>query len=189
MKEEYLWDKTGNDPEIERLEGLLSEFRYSEAARTESNIVEFPSRSKTVLQPWAFAMAACLAVGAIAIGVWNLANPGSDATPVQTAQVATQAPLMAEPGVVGPIVESDMHSPSIDVPRPVAVVKRSRTTPRPKYTAVIRKRRDSSDTINLTKEEKYAYGQLLLALSITSSKLQIVTDSINGVDEIKTNER
>ena len=45
----------------------------------------------------------------------------------------------------------------------------------------------------LTEEEKYAYGQLMLALSITGSKLKIVKDTINGVEEIenaaKENER
>lgn len=41
----------------------------------------------------------------------------------------------------------------------------------------------------LTDEEKYAYGQLMLALSITSSKWQVVQDSINGVEDDPTNDR
>ncbi len=189
MKEEYLWDKTGNNPEIERFEDLLSEFRYSEVARTESNIVEFPSRSKAVPQPWIFAMAACLLVGAIAIGVWNLVKPAIEATPVQTAQGTRPDSIMEKPGVATPIAEIDMNSTSTYMPRPIAGVRRINTSPRHKYTTVARKRRHSSGATNLTKEEKYAYGQLMLALSITSSKLQIVKDSINGVDDIKTNDR
>jgi hypothetical protein len=35
----------------------------------------------------------------------------------------------------------------------------------------------------LTKEEREAYEQVLLALSISSSKINIVRDTINGVDQ------
>ena len=38
-------------------------------------------------------------------------------------------------------------------------------------------------TVKLTKEEKYAYDQLMLALSVTSSKLKLVTDKIDGIEE------
>jgi hypothetical protein len=44
----------------------------------------------------------------------------------------------------------------------------------------------------LTKEEKYAYDQLMLALSITSSKLKMVKDKVAGVEEknaVRENER
>lgn len=34
----------------------------------------------------------------------------------------------------------------------------------------------------LTKEERYAYDQLMLALSITSSRLKMVQDKVNGFD-------
>ena len=32
MNEDYLWDKTGEDPEIEKLENALQVFRYKETA-------------------------------------------------------------------------------------------------------------------------------------------------------------
>ena len=35
MKEDYLWDKTGSDPEIEKLENALKAFRYQETAPPE----------------------------------------------------------------------------------------------------------------------------------------------------------
>ncbi len=38
-------------------------------------------------------------------------------------------------------------------------------------------------TVRLSKEEKYAYDQLMLALSITSSKLKLVKDKIEGIEE------
>jgi hypothetical protein len=40
-----------------------------------------------------------------------------------------------------------------------------------------------SETAKLTEEEQYAYDQLMLALSITSSKLKIVKDKVGGTDE------
>ncbi|MBA4125206.1 MAG: hypothetical protein H0X72_22425 [Acidobacteria bacterium] len=40
-------------------------------------------------------------------------------------------------------------------------------------------------TVKLTKDEKYAYDQLMLALSITSSKLKLVEEKIYGVEETK----
>ena len=46
-----------------------------------------------------------------------------------------------------------------------------------------RKLETKSNEIALTKEEKYAYDQLMLALSITSSKLKIVKDKANGIEE------
>ena len=39
--------------------------------------------------------------------------------------------------------------------------------------------------IELTKEEKYAYKQLMLALSITSSKLKLVADKIDNIEQSK----
>ena len=51
----------------------------------------------------------------------------------------------------------------------------------------------SPTTIALTEEEKYAYRQLMIALSVSSSKFKIVKDSINGNENIEhtnsTNER
>ncbi len=51
---------------------------------------------------------------------------------------------------------------------------------------------DKKPKVKLTKEEKYAYDQLMLALSITSSKLKLVTDKIENVEEqnvVQENER
>jgi hypothetical protein len=40
--------------------------------------------------------------------------------------------------------------------------------------------------VALTQEERYAYHQLMLALSISSSKLKVVQDAINGVESNET---
>jgi len=53
--------------------------------------------------------------------------------------------------------------------------------------------RPSSSVAALTEEEKYAYRQLMIALSVSSSKFKIVKDSINGNENIErtnsTNQR
>ena len=41
------------------------------------------------------------------------------------------------------------------------------------------------EPVRLTSEEKYAYNQLLLALSITSSKLKLVHEKIDRVEDRK----
>ena len=43
----------------------------------------------------------------------------------------------------------------------------------------------STEPVRLTNEEKYAYNQLLLALSITSSKLKLVQETIDRMEDRK----
>jgi hypothetical protein len=47
----------------------------------------------------------------------------------------------------------------------------------------VRKTETENPSAALTDEEKYAYDQLMLALSITGSKLKIVKDKVEGVEE------
>ena len=188
MKEDYLWDKSGSEPEIEHLESLLSRFRYSDSAAPASNVIEFPARVKTVLRPWILAMAACIAVAAVGIATWNLISIGGSPTSTQTSYSVENhvAPLITPSPKFNPDDDLELKN---SMAQYVAAKRRNKTIPRHKYFAIARKLRQPSNHPLLSKEEKYAYGQLMLALSITSSKLQIVQDSINGVDDIKSNNR
>jgi hypothetical protein len=47
---------------------------------------------------------------------------------------------------------------------------------------IARKTEFVKPAVKLTEEEKYAYNQLMLALSITSSKLKLVEDKIYGAE-------
>ncbi len=187
MKQDYLWDKTGNDAEIERLEGLLSGFRYMDEAPNGSNVVEFPTRSKRSLKPLIFSMAACLAVGAVAIGIWNLSSITGEPTPLHVVHETEAGP---KPELAVPVTPATREEPTLVLSKqaPVMMAKKNKPSLKQKYTAAANKG-DSVDKPRLTKEEKYAYGQLMLALSITSSKWQVVQDSINGVEDGRTNDR
>jgi hypothetical protein len=185
MKNDYLWEKKGSDAEIERLERLLSGFRYSEAAEAASNVVKFPSKAKRSVQPWIFAMAASVAIGAVALTAWNLS---SEPTSVQTA-VNIEAAVDHEPRISTVAAQKDEPKAIIQTPEPAITTKKPRALQKRKHTAAVRKQKDRRETPALTNEERYAYGQLMLALSITSSKWQVVQDSINGVEDDRTNDR
>ncbi len=189
MKEDYIWDKTGRDPDVERLEELLSVLRFKDHKEAAAHVIEFPSKTKRNLQPWIFAMAACVALAAAALAAWNLSMNAGDPPPVQMA-VNIDEDGSSE-SAISNIDRSEASISKVSIPSPqraVALKKRSEPLKR-KYAAVSRKRQERSKLPALTEEEKYAYGQLMLALSITSSKWQVVQESINGVEEVSTNER
>ncbi|CAN5334298.1 hypothetical protein BH20ACI2_BH20ACI2_17070 [soil metagenome] len=184
MKQDYLWDKTGSDPDIERLEELLSDFRYRERAAAVTNVVPFPLKTKGSPQPWIFAMAACVALAAASIGIWNLSTKSGEpeaAAAVQVAEDSKQKPMM-------PVITADIGTPEKieSTPDHILAVEKQKTRARRKHTAQAAKLRGPRVHPVLTKEEKYAYGQLMLALAISSSKLQLIQDSINGVEQNDT---
>ncbi len=60
MKEDYLWNKTGNDPEIEKLENALKAFRYQETAppALPAKIIPFETKTSRGFFRLAFAFTA-----------------------------------------------------------------------------------------------------------------------------------
>ena len=64
MKEDYLWDRSGNDPEVERLEEMLSVFRHTAEIAPRSNVISFPMTRSYVRKPWVLAIAAGVASAA-----------------------------------------------------------------------------------------------------------------------------
>lgn len=188
MKNDYLWDKTGTDPEIERLEGLLAEFRYSVDPAAASNVIEFPGRVRSDLKPWIFSIAACIAVAASALGLWSFYLTGGDAAASDVAQVQTETEEVVLPVI--PLAEPETKT------KVTAVNPRSPTAARPQKAslrsrsgrAVQQRIKEAHAPSALTKEERFAYNQLMLALSITSSNLQTVRRSIDG-NEISDTEK
>ena len=66
MNDDYLWDRSGEpDPEIERLESLLSRYRHKEGGRLARLV---PAGRRPALRWLAVAAALILIVGAVAIG-------------------------------------------------------------------------------------------------------------------------
>lgn len=190
MNEDYLWDKSGDDPEIERLENTLAVFRYRE---TEAPVPQM-AKPVTVVETasrWKFYFAyafAALAIVVILAGMWIRISSGPGGSEKRVASVAP-ARVNSETRD-GPRVTAD-HVVPIDRVQPVS----RRSSPlriSAKRTAALTHRRsrtspersqDPNGTAALTKEERYAYEQLMLALSITGSKLKIVKDTINGIED------
>lgn len=183
MNNEYLWDKTGEDEEIERLEAMLAAFRYGETPKPTSVAIppadERASRWRIFL---AFAFASCVVIGVVTMVGLRFSSDSPDAvntSDVVFVQASTDVPDSDPVAIpeVPPVQNSDRQD------RPSGNRRRgiSRTTaafnrrPKTKY---------SAPAGELTAEEQFAYRQLMLALSITGSKLKIVQDTIDGTEDL-----
>jgi hypothetical protein len=208
MKQDYLWDKSGSDPEIEGLENALSAFRYQETAppALPAKVLAFPERpvEKTPRRrfSFAFAFAACAAAILIAFGVLFQLSSNKPAVTIDSAK--TTAPQINEEIEKDAFTEAEQLQslstdnvekaatfPQIKAPKQIAkqTAKQNAVKIRRHISADFRQNKIIADaeikkpSETLTAEEKYAYDQLMLALSITGSKLKIVKDKVDGVEE------
>ena len=180
MNEEYLWDKTGSDAEIEGLENALMAFRYKPVEppalpAKAFSLAENPRRNWFKL---GFAVAFAAAVIAVVPAVWFLVPNRSVVT--ETVKTVDPVPVVVKNNDDGAKVEAlPAEAPPINIDGAVFRPAAKRLKPLAANSFV------KDHPVKLTKEEKYAYGQLMLALSITESKLKIVRDAIAGNEEIK----
>lgn len=201
MKEDYLWDKTGSDPEIEGLENALKAFRYKETELLPMPVRETISPEKPRRQ-WFFALAfagaaACivLAISVIVLRQTTSPKPSDTVasspqpvdkvvspneplqvvdnnTPQQEPSKKQQKPAPAKPEQFRPQYLV-LRTPEIEEEKPRGnSVKRNRPA---------KMQKASYQKPEFTKEEKDAYDKLMLALSITSSQFKTVKDKVNGV--------
>jgi hypothetical protein len=184
MNDEYLWNKTGNDAEIEGLENELKAFRYQETEAPPVSVkapVLLEKRLKGFLRlGFAFALAAGVVVALS--GAWFLFSGNGSIG--ERGSVSAVQPLN-EP--LADIPDTNIEPP-IEIAKPV----RNREFVKIRHTnrievrtvrTIARKLPNEHAPATLTAEEKYAYDQLMLALSITSSKLKIVKDKVSQIDE------
>lgn len=181
MKDDYLYDKNGSNPEIERLEGLLSVFRYQEIAAPAlpiANPVDVAEKTSIWRFRFAYAFGASAAVVTL-IGAWVLFSGGRQGS---ENELSSSAPAHDQPFEIGVHIRSPVEEIGNDkaASPPTAKYRRTASFSARRHAKAVR----SIDARTaLTKEEKYAYEQLMLALSITGSKLKIVQDTVNGTDE------
>lgn len=184
--DDYLWAKIGSDPEVEQLENALSVFRHREMAERTSvaNVVAFPVRARRKRFALAYAAAASLLLAALAGSLWLRTSRTDDVklNATRGAKKPVTAPVPS-PDLVAPKKEDRSGPPparvsakrthimSVRIGVPTAIRSRTRT-----------KADSESPKPELTKEEKYAYERLMLALSITSSNLRLVADKIDIQD-------
>ncbi len=183
MNEEYLWNKTGNDPRIEGMENALKAFRYAPTAPPELPAKTFVLEQKPRRRFLSFGLAFASIAAVIAVGVWFLiphknAVISNDLVKTVGPQptVGHQVDTPPAPKVELPIRESS--------PSPIKIRHLARPWAKSMNTLAF-KPKDKDHPVTFTNEEKYAYGQLMLALSITESKLKIVRDTIAGNEEMK----
>ncbi|HVF47621.1 MAG TPA: hypothetical protein VNA17_08660 [Pyrinomonadaceae bacterium] len=180
MNEEYLWDKTGDDAEIESLEAQLAVFRYEPTA-SPALAENSPASTKSYRAPWAlgFAFAAMAVVAGVSL--WSMLPSVDQESEVAVADAISgdgPAAVEAEPPVaevVRPHVFTEMPSAEKVQPKTYTQAKRSRKVAETRSAVRVKQH-----PVELTPEERAAYDQVVLALSITSSKLKMVQDKVNG---------
>jgi hypothetical protein len=193
MEENYLWDKTGEDPEIERLENALAVFRYQETEppALPAKIIPFERKTPRSFFRLSFACAACAAFVIVFLSVWfQFSN--------KKMEVVKDLPETIAPQVDEKVIDKtssekpdDLIVKKIEGPR--QSVERNVVKIRKVFPAIARQNNTIAQNIEgkkpsvkLTKDEKYAYEQLMLALSITSSKFKMVKDKVEGVEAEET---
>jgi hypothetical protein len=190
MKEDYLWDKTGDDAEIQGLENALKAFRYQETAPPELPqrvfTLEAPKRGKFF--QFRLALAVFAPVVLVLLLAWfqfvSRQHPAVE-NAAQTSAPQTSAPTTAEEK----FAKQSEILPVVEIQQPRAVKRKAvrafqRNAPKPRLIrTVLRTDAPKEPAETLTAEEKYAYRQLMLALSITGTQLKIVKDKINGLEE------
>lgn len=166
MKDDYLWDKTGQpDPEIQKLEEILGTLRY------QPKPLELPvSRRRSYLT--LLAVAASLLLAVLAAGVWLRVRNQRMPQPQQAEVISTPSPA----------VEEKKPEPKLAAPQEVI--------------AVNNKRRHKSVATALSKREReealLAKQQLMMALRLTTEKLSMVhrkTQNTTPANQIKNQHR
>ena len=199
MNENYLWDKTGNDSEIENLESALQIFRCAEtvAPALPAKTIRFKLKNRRNIFRPGFAFAACAILIVVGAGVWSLFSNNALKTDTDSAEVI--APQNSAPVIEQPIIENSIDLAVKKIKAlPVKAVELSNQSPPKqkilktrknvseadlKNKIIVRKAAPTETVAQLSDEEKYAYNQLMLALSITSSKLKIVKDKIENLEK------
>ncbi|MFL6467107.1 MAG: hypothetical protein ACJ72Z_04025 [Pyrinomonadaceae bacterium] len=183
MNEEYLWSKKGSDREIEKFESLLSEFRFKEGPPPELpalNVVKVGSHFRRRFS-WAALFVTAAAASVLAM-IWVVTNSGDKGSSIAIGP--DRIPSVSAP-VSGEILEPRTEEPKPEIasvpflrkPRFVKTVFRPRRNPRTPQTTFAQKQ-------DLTREERYAYDRLMLALAITGTKLKVVQDTIDRKSDL-----
>ena len=207
MKEDYLWDKTGQDSEIERLENALQAFRYQATAapKLPAKIIPFENiekKSSHSFFRFSFASAALAALMIACLGVWLQYSSEKIEVAKNLPETKKTEAVKDSTETIAPQIDKEISDKILIKKQPDSVIEkpeiRKQSTKRDivkirKTVPPIDRRNDSiarnveaeKPAVKLTDEEKYAYSQLMLALSITGSKLKLVRDKIDGVKEQK----
>jgi hypothetical protein len=159
MNEDYLWDKSGNpDPEVQRLEEILSPLRYEpKPLIVPANLVTHRRRRYFPV----LAIAATVLLALVAAGVWLRLHTGNKSQP-QQANVITPA-----------VKETPSRDEIAAVPTPASPAPRTnnKRRTRPSFSALKQHERE---------EALAAKEQLMFALRLASEKLNLAQRKTQG---------
>jgi len=156
MKEDYLWDKTGEpDPEIQQLEEILGALRYQPKPLELPQNVPTPRQRRNHYP--LVAIAASVMFALLAAGVWLRVRSRSE-SPTQQARVETGIPKAEEKATPKSPVNKSAVNPS-PLTAKKSFGKRSAPSVLPK--------REREEAIA-------AKQQVMLALRLTTEKLSLV---------------
>ncbi len=188
MENDYLWKKTGNDAEIQGLEDLLSEFRFDQ-----KGVNKIPSATLASVEPTprrkfvlSFAFAGFASLLILSFGFWVLFSASE-----QEMVSSVNEPIVAAEPLALPHSPVEVKTPEVvENPNVIKVkykVSRKRIPAR-LVDFKVKAQRDNLKSagpkkIILTDEERLAYNKLMLALSITSAKLNLVRTKVEGIDQ------
>ena len=177
MNQEYLWSKKGNDAEVERLEGLLADFRFDGNSAREQPASNIVSVAKVPKRRFVFGLSFAVTAAALVVMViWVTRAP---IVPVAKVEKSPEPVLetirSSADGGLQPAVED--RGKNIASEARQTYVSRSTARNRPKANRESYAPRPAQ--VNLTKEEKYAYDRLMYALAIAGAKLKRVQDSVD----------
>lgn len=149
MKDDYLWDKTGQpDPEIQKLEEILGTLRY------QPRPLELPVPRRRSYFPL-LAIAASVLLALLAAGVWLRVRNQSAPQPQEAKVVSTPSPVEEK--------KPEQIVPKVVPQEVIAVNHKHRHRPAP--TALSKRERE---------EALLAKQQLMMALRLTTEKLSLV---------------
>jgi hypothetical protein len=171
MNDNYLWDRTGDaDAEVQRLEELLGTLRYQpKPLQIPSSITIGRKRSYGWL-----AIAAAVAVMVIAAGIWFRVRTSALTPPTEASRDQRVAPLTPN----APSSEPERVAVN-KVPAPPNMVRQ----PQRIAVATLHKPRARREESALTTQELAQKEQLLTALRLVSSKLNLAQRKSQGLPQ------
>ena len=187
MNENYLWNKSGEDQEIEKLENSLKSLRYRENAAPLIPVkTTIEKKSSFKIFPFFIPAFGCLVVGLFALSFWVKDSANSSGETANNG-IETQIIAQKKDGSENVAPVSDIKQ-TVKYEEKSGARRRLNRLPktRPAYvrvnSATAQKNAKKNSTDVLTKEEKYAYDQLMTALAITNSQFRLVREKIKGIE-------
>jgi hypothetical protein len=177
MKTDYLWDKKGSDSEIERIETILSEYRYVPIQAP--NVVP-----EKVVSSWRWLLPVTAVAAVVLAVMWiSLSSSHVAVSKDESFGILVSAPpvaLLPEPPTKTAVERT--ASVRTSETRPMLTQIRAKASPS-------RKRTSKPATVALTDEERYAYEQVVRALYITGTQLRSVHSAIAGIEDHTATDR